>query len=111
MRAYTYGPFPSRRLGLSLGVDILPRTKLCTYNCVYCEIGSTEKNQLVSPEHRIKMPPSPNFRNELKSILTYFPHLNSITNVIGILAGVLCLFFATRDFLIFLNLGFLNKKN
>jgi wyosine [tRNA(Phe)-imidazoG37] synthetase (radical SAM superfamily) len=46
---------------------------------LYCEIGSTEKSQLVSPEHRIKMPPSSNFRNELKSILTYFPHLNSIT--------------------------------
>ncbi|MFX1410283.1 MAG: hypothetical protein ACFFA6_08015, partial [Promethearchaeota archaeon] len=63
----------------SLGVDILPRQKLCTFNCVYCEIGITGKNQLVSPNYRIKLPPSPNFRKELKSILKLVPHLNSIT--------------------------------
>lgn len=79
MRQYTYGPFQSRRLGLSLGVDILPRYKLCTFNCVYCEIGPTGKNQLVSPNYRINLPPSPNFRKELKSILKFVPHLNSIT--------------------------------
>ena len=77
MRTYTYGPFQSRRLGLSLGVNILPRYKLCTFNCVYCEIGSTD--QLVSPRFRIKAPSSPNFRKELKDILKFVPHLNSIT--------------------------------
>lgn len=76
-REYTYGPFNSRRLGISLGVDILPKYKLCSYNCVYCEIGSTY--QVVSPEHRIKAPPSSNFRKELKDILKYVPHLDSIT--------------------------------
>ena len=76
-REYTYGPFQSRRLGLSLGVNILPRYKLCTFNCVYCEIGSTD--QLVSPKFRIKAPPSLNFRKELKGILKFVPHLNSIT--------------------------------
>ncbi len=50
-RQYTYGPFRSRRLGLSLGIDILPKNKLCTYNCVYCEIGPTK--EVVSPEYRI----------------------------------------------------------
>jgi wyosine [tRNA(Phe)-imidazoG37] synthetase (radical SAM superfamily) len=79
MRKYTYGPFQSRRLGLSLGVDILPKHKLCTFNCVYCEIGPTGKNQLVSPNYRIKLPPSLDFRKELKSILKFVPHLNSIT--------------------------------
>lgn len=76
-REYTYGPFQSRRLGLSLGVNILPSYKLCSFNCVYCEIGSTD--QLVSPKFRIKSPPSPKFRKELKDILKFFPHLNSIT--------------------------------
>ena len=38
MREYTYGPFQSRRLGLSLGVDILPKFKLCTYNTHNCRI-------------------------------------------------------------------------
>ena len=77
MRQYTYGPFNSRRLGLSLGVDILPNYKLCTYNCVYCEIGPTY--QIISPRERIKAPPSSNYRKELKDILKYVPHLNSIT--------------------------------
>ena len=76
-REYTYGPFNSRRLGVSLGVDILPSYKLCSYNCVYCEIGPTY--EVVSPEYRIKAPPSSNFRKELKDILKYVPHLASIT--------------------------------
>ncbi len=37
---YVYGPVPSRRLGLSLGVDIVP-LKTCTLNCVYCQLGPT----------------------------------------------------------------------
>ena len=79
MRIYTYGPFQSRRLGLSLGINILSSHKLCTYNCVYCEIGLTRRENLVSPEYRIKLPPTPKFRKELKSMLRYVPHLNSIT--------------------------------
>lgn len=39
---YLFGPVASRRLGLSLGVDIVP-FKTCTYNCVYCECGPTTK--------------------------------------------------------------------
>lgn len=38
--SYTYGPVPSRRLGLSLGVDIVP-AKICTLDCVYCQVGRT----------------------------------------------------------------------
>ena len=41
-RRYVYGPVPSRRLGLSLGVDILP-FKTCTLDCTYCQLGSTRK--------------------------------------------------------------------
>ncbi|MBY8983139.1 MAG: hypothetical protein KGD57_09335 [Candidatus Lokiarchaeota archaeon] len=78
-REYTFGPVKSRRLGLSLGIDILPNKKFCTYDCVYCEIGCTSPNQLVSPEYKIKRAPSSNFRKELKDILKYFPHLQSIT--------------------------------
>jgi len=35
-----FGPVPSRRLGLSLGVDVLPY-KTCSFDCVYCECGAT----------------------------------------------------------------------
>ena len=38
--SYIFGPVPSRRLGLSLGVDLIP-PKTCTYDCLYCEVGRT----------------------------------------------------------------------
>lgn len=37
---YLFGPVNSRRLGLSQGVDLLP-SKICNFNCIYCEIGPT----------------------------------------------------------------------
>lgn len=39
-RKYLYGPVPSRRLGLSYGLDIVP-FKICTLDCVYCQLGRT----------------------------------------------------------------------
>ena len=40
-----YGPVPSRRFGLSLGVDLVP-LKTCTLNCVYCQLGPTLQHQV-----------------------------------------------------------------
>jgi wyosine [tRNA(Phe)-imidazoG37] synthetase (radical SAM superfamily) len=40
MYKHLFGPVPSRRLGMSLGVDLIPH-KICTLNCVYCECGVT----------------------------------------------------------------------
>ncbi|MDD2484337.1 MAG: radical SAM protein [Eubacteriales bacterium] len=37
---YIYGPVPSRRLGLSLGVSPIPQ-KTCNYSCIYCQLGRT----------------------------------------------------------------------
>lgn len=37
---YVFGPVPSRRLGMSLGVDVVP-FKTCTFDCVYCQLGLT----------------------------------------------------------------------
>ena len=42
---YAYGPVPSRRLGRSLGVSPIPR-KTCSYNCIYCQLGQTNKIQV-----------------------------------------------------------------
>lgn len=39
---YLFGPVPSRRLGMSLGVDLVPK-KVCSFNCIYCEVGPTTK--------------------------------------------------------------------
>lgn len=41
-RRYVYGPVASRRLGFSLGVDIIP-FKTCTLDCVYCQLGSSRR--------------------------------------------------------------------
>lgn len=40
MYKYLFGPVPSRRLGMSLGVDLVTH-KICSLNCVYCECGET----------------------------------------------------------------------
>ena len=37
---FCYGPVPSRRLGRSLGIDVLP-SKTCNYQCIYCQLGRT----------------------------------------------------------------------
>ncbi len=37
---YIFGPVPSRRLGFSLGVDLVP-FKTCTLDCTYCQLGKT----------------------------------------------------------------------
>ncbi|WP_022851570.1 radical SAM protein [Limisalsivibrio acetivorans] len=39
---HIFGPVPSRRLGSSLGIDIVP-SKTCTLDCVYCEVGRTNR--------------------------------------------------------------------
>lgn len=38
---YVYGPVPSRRLGRSLGIDLIP-SKTCNYQCIYCQLGKTK---------------------------------------------------------------------
>ena len=43
-----FGPVPSRRLGRSLGVNNIP-PKVCTYACVYCQLGRTTKMQVMRP--------------------------------------------------------------
>jgi wyosine [tRNA(Phe)-imidazoG37] synthetase (radical SAM superfamily) len=51
---YIFGPVPSRRLGRSLGVDLVP-FKTCTFDCIYCELGKTthrtiSRQSYVKPE-------------------------------------------------------------
>ena len=49
-REIIYGPVHSRRLGVSLGVNLLPLNgKLCSFNCIYCECGWNEDNRVDRP--------------------------------------------------------------
>ncbi len=45
-----FGPIPSRRLGWSLGVNVLPE-KICTYSCRYCQVGVTRRYDTVRREY------------------------------------------------------------
>lgn len=48
--SYLFGPVPSRRLGRSLGIDLVP-FKTCTLDCVYCECGCTTHKTLTRAEY------------------------------------------------------------
>ncbi len=57
-----YGPVKSRRLGISLGINLSPlKGKRCTFNCIYCECGLNEERRTKTPA------PS---REEVKQALT-----------------------------------------
>lgn len=49
MNSLAYGPVPSRRLGMSLGVNNIP-PKVCSYSCVYCQLGITPEEDIVRRE-------------------------------------------------------------
>jgi len=55
---FTFGPVPSRRLGQSLGINNIP-PKICSYSCVYCQVGRTphlqvERKEFYKPEEILK---------------------------------------------------------
>lgn len=57
-RGIIYGPVPSRRLGQSLGINLLPTDhKVCSFNCLYCQYGWTKKVTF-SPDERLENMPS-----------------------------------------------------
>lgn len=72
MYQHLFGPVPSRRLGMSLGIDLVPH-KVCSLNCVYCECGrttnlTTDRKEYVSYdevtgelEHFLKNHPAPDW--------------------------------------------------
>jgi wyosine [tRNA(Phe)-imidazoG37] synthetase (radical SAM superfamily) len=69
---HVYGPVPSKRLGRSLGLDLVP-FKTCTYDCIYCHLGRTtnktiERREFVAIdavlseiEERLRQEPSPDY--------------------------------------------------
>ncbi len=71
---HIFGPVPSRRLGVSLGVDLVPH-KTCTLNCVYCECGPTDNLTVQRAEYI----PFEQIKAELHSFLSRDPTLDFIT--------------------------------
>jgi len=61
-----FGPVKSRRLGVSLGINLLPTdTKVCSFNCIYCECGLNPKTR----DKRIELPSREEVYSSLKSKL------------------------------------------
>ncbi len=62
-----YGPVASRRLGASLGINILPtQTKFCLSDCIYCQYGRTDRSQMKG----IKLPPAEKLLAEMEREFT-----------------------------------------
>ncbi|HYA04117.1 MAG TPA: radical SAM protein [Syntrophobacteria bacterium] len=74
MERHVFGPVCSRRLGRSLGIDLLP-FKTCTYSCIYCECGPTTN---LTTERR-EFFPTPEVIEELDDVLARRPELDYIT--------------------------------
>jgi len=71
---HIFGPVPSRRLGISLGVDVIPY-KTCSLDCLYCECGRTTR---LTCERQSFFPPR-RVLEELQAVLPGIPHLDFIT--------------------------------
>lgn len=69
-----FGPVPSRRLGFSLGVDLVP-FKTCTLDCVYCQLGSTGETTIERREYA----PLPEVLDELEEKLEEGGRIDWIT--------------------------------
>ncbi len=73
-KQYIFGPVPSRRLGISLGVDLMPH-KTCSLDCVYCECGETT----VLTTERKEYIPTADILRQLDAVLERGPELDYIT--------------------------------
>jgi len=74
MYKHLFGPVPSRRLGMSLGIDLIPK-KVCSLNCVYCEVGKTTKLTL----NRMEYVKYDKVIAELKQFMSSNPKIDYIT--------------------------------
>jgi wyosine [tRNA(Phe)-imidazoG37] synthetase (radical SAM superfamily) len=73
-KIHIYGPVPSRRLGFSLGVDILP-FKTCSMNCIYCQLGAGSKTTVRRKEYI----PADDVLDQIKNALARGPKIEAIT--------------------------------
>ncbi|MCK4401563.1 radical SAM protein [bacterium] len=72
--SYVFGPVPSRRLGFSLGVDLVP-FKVCSLDCIYCQLGKTTRKTVARKEYVS----SAKILSELEKVLTGSKTIDYIT--------------------------------
>lgn len=74
-----FGPVKSRRLGVSLGINLLPvNVKVCSFDCIYCECGWTPKKY----EEKAKLPTREEVRKKLEEKLKLMAAENELPDVI-----------------------------
>ncbi|MGB2981441.1 MAG: radical SAM protein, partial [Candidatus Zixiibacteriota bacterium] len=74
MKKFVYGPVPSRRLGISLGVDVVPY-KNCSYDCIYCQLGKTTNHSI----QRKSFVPIDSVISDVKKVLNENSDIDYIT--------------------------------
>lgn len=75
-----YGPVDSRRLGASLGLNILPvRYKACPFNCAYCQYGFTPPNGYIPESDGRDLPSVDEIKAALEDALEEYPSVSYIT--------------------------------
>ena len=73
-RTCIFGPIPSRRLGISLGIDLVPY-KTCTMDCIYCECGKTTDQTTERKEYF----PTALALKQIDEALDRHPHIDFFT--------------------------------
>ena len=75
-----YGPVNSRRLGLSLGINLLPTSKkYCSYDCIYCHYGFTDVHTLELPQEVDHQPTPEEVKIALEDYLKKDKNISYIT--------------------------------
>ena len=75
-----FGPVISRRLGESLGINLLPgNRKICNFNCIYCECGPTYSNDISNSEIPSRAEVRESLQSRLKDIKNNKTHIDTIT--------------------------------
>ena len=69
-----FGPIPSRRFGISLGVDLSPGKKQCNFDCLYCELEGAK-----TVDKMDEYPSVENIINEIKNSFEIHPKIDVIT--------------------------------
>lgn len=82
---YIFGPVPSRRLGISLGISPIPK-KTCNYSCIYCQLGRTDR----MTNTRVSFFPPEEIIRELEEYISSGQSFDAVT-IVGEGEPTLCL--------------------
>jgi len=94
-----FGPIPSRRFGMSLGIDLSPFSKQCNFDCLYCELAYaktvSKQTEIISVEEIIVQLKTALKKHKNIDVITFtangepslYPHLNQLINDVDKIKG------------------------